>query len=592
MDKSTIEGHFKDSWESFYRRYIPGLTKAGEHEHKALCPFHEEKKPSFYVNSQTGAYYCHSCGKKGHAFHLYAKLNQLDDRRDFPKILKGIAQDFGIQADGIKPRFVKAYDYTDENGSLLFQVCRYEPKTFKQRVPDGKGGWRYNLNGTRRVLYNLSEVLRAETVLFVEGEKDAETARELGITATTSPMGASSWRDEYAQTLEGKTVILCPDNDQAGKNFMSQVETSLAGIAKTIKRLDLPGLSAKGDLSDWAQAQSDKDAAAERLAVMMAEAPEIKPEKALTIEDVVFDDAAFRIMDLPSKIKLLDPILSEQQIILISGWRGVGKSWCALSIGDALTRGLSFGPWTCIVPAPCLYVDAEMAAEDVRDRIKSLNPQGEPRQAPLLIYCDSYAHSKGLPRANLLHENWRQSIMRIVKTRHVKVLILDNIASLAPGIDENAKKDWDPVNQWLLALRFEGVSTLLLHHTNKDGGQRGTSAREDNLDLSIILKQPPDYVPEDGADFIMHFSKARVKHDDLPLIQDCRFTLRKDDNGGLTWEWGYVKAEVKREVLRMLADGIPATEIAQILGISKGRVSQIKKESVTDINAGKDPYAG
>jgi len=276
MDKGAIEAHFGDSWEPFYRRYIPELTKAGEHEHKALCPFHEEKTPSFYVNCKTGAYYCHSCGKKGHAFHLYARLNNLDDRRDFPKILKGIAQDFGIQADDIKPRFIRAYDYTDEAGTLLFQVCRYEPKTFKQRVPDGKGGWRYNLNGTRRVLYNLPEVLKAETVLFLEGEKDVETARELGIPATTSPMGASSWRDEYTESLKGKTVILCPDNDQAGRDFMLKVGASLAGIAKTIKRLDLPGLPAKGDLSDWVQSQTDKETAAERLAVMMAEAPEIE----------------------------------------------------------------------------------------------------------------------------------------------------------------------------------------------------------------------------------------------------------------------------------------------------------------------------
>jgi hypothetical protein len=64
----------------------------------------------------------------------------------------------------------------DEDGVLLYQVCRFEPKTFRQRRPDGNGGWKWNLNGTRRVLYRLREVLEAPIVFVVEGEKDVETA--------------------------------------------------------------------------------------------------------------------------------------------------------------------------------------------------------------------------------------------------------------------------------------------------------------------------------------------------------------------------------------------------------------------------------
>jgi hypothetical protein len=97
------------------------------------------------------------------------------------------------------------------------------------------------------------------------------------------------------------------------------------------------------------------------------------------------------------------------------------------------------------------------------------------------------------------------------------------LASVAGGLDENSRKDWDPVNQWLLELRFAGITTIMLHHTGKGGAQRGTSAREDNLDCSIILKSPPDYSPEDGARFICHFSKARVRSADLVKIQDTQF---------------------------------------------------------------------
>jgi putative DNA primase/helicase len=56
---------------------------------------------------------------------------------------------------------VAVYPYTDESGNVLFEVVRYEPKTFAQRRPDGQGGYIYNINGVRRVLYKLPDVLRA-----------------------------------------------------------------------------------------------------------------------------------------------------------------------------------------------------------------------------------------------------------------------------------------------------------------------------------------------------------------------------------------------------------------------------------------------
>jgi hypothetical protein len=76
---------------------------------------------------------------------------------------------------------VKTHDYKDENGVLLYQVCRYEPKAFRQRRPDGNGGWVWAA-GDRRVLYRLPDLLRYPdaTVFFTEGEKDADRIAELG----------------------------------------------------------------------------------------------------------------------------------------------------------------------------------------------------------------------------------------------------------------------------------------------------------------------------------------------------------------------------------------------------------------------------
>ncbi|HEU5247019.1 MAG TPA: hypothetical protein VFU09_08015 [Candidatus Udaeobacter sp.] len=119
----------------------------------------------------------------------------------------------GGERNGDKPtgKFVKTYDYVDEAGKLLYQTCRYQPKDFSQRRPDGKGGWINNLQGVRRVLYRLPDVVAAQTVCVAEGEKDCDNLAKLGFVATTNPMGASKWRDEYSETLRAKDVIVFGD---------------------------------------------------------------------------------------------------------------------------------------------------------------------------------------------------------------------------------------------------------------------------------------------------------------------------------------------------------------------------------------------
>ena len=101
------------------------------------------------------------------------------------------------------PRIVEIYDYCDENGTLLFQVVRLEPKNFRQRRPDGRGGWIWNLRDVRRIPYRLPELLKAvaagETIYIPEGEKDVDNLRALEVVATTNPGGIKKWRDDYLE---------------------------------------------------------------------------------------------------------------------------------------------------------------------------------------------------------------------------------------------------------------------------------------------------------------------------------------------------------------------------------------------------------
>jgi 5S rRNA maturation endonuclease (ribonuclease M5) len=150
-------------------------------------------------------------------------------------------------------RIVETYPYRDEKGVLLFQTVRYEPKMFRQRRPDGHG-WVWNLDGVRRVLYRLPKLQGKERVFIVEGEKDVETLRTLGLTATTNPMGAGKWPPEYTQQLVDagvKKAVILRDNDEAGDHHADEVARSLLTAGLRVKRVDLPGLSPGGDVTEW-----------------------------------------------------------------------------------------------------------------------------------------------------------------------------------------------------------------------------------------------------------------------------------------------------------------------------------------------------
>lgn len=148
------------------------------------------------------------------------------------------------------------YDYTDDAGCLLFQVVRFKPKGFAQRQPDGKGYWIWNLKGITPVPYRMPElkatISAGQTVYIVEGEKDADTARLMGLTATTSPMGAGRWCKNYTQTLQGATmVVVIPDKDEVGRAHAADIASSLHTQGTPVKILELPGPDKGFDFSDW-----------------------------------------------------------------------------------------------------------------------------------------------------------------------------------------------------------------------------------------------------------------------------------------------------------------------------------------------------
>lgn len=201
----------------------------------AICPEHDDHNPSLSINpemGEKGVYNCLGCGFSG----------QLCDPPDNPE----------GEPDPLV-RSIAIYEYKNAQGDLLFQVLKYpapppKNKTFRQRRPDGKGEWIWNLEGVTPVPYRLPQLLSGcDPIFIVEGEKDVESLRDLGLTATCNPMGAGKWKSIYDRYFGGSDVVIIPDNDEPGRNHGKQVARSLKGIAKSVRVVELPYLLVNGD---------------------------------------------------------------------------------------------------------------------------------------------------------------------------------------------------------------------------------------------------------------------------------------------------------------------------------------------------------
>ncbi len=217
--------------------------RASNGGYKCHCPAHEDREPSLSVSEAPDGKLLVKCHAGCTAQEIMAA--------------QGLAVKDLYPAD--KPRksgqgkIVATYDYTDADGKLVFQVVRFRPKGFRQRRPDGNGGWIWNLKGLRaKPLYQLPQVLegikQGRTVFLVEGEKDADNLLARGLCATTNAAGAAKWNREYTAALsKAGTVAIFPDNDEPGRKHAHLVRSQLPNAVV----VELPDLPPKGDVSDW-----------------------------------------------------------------------------------------------------------------------------------------------------------------------------------------------------------------------------------------------------------------------------------------------------------------------------------------------------
>ncbi len=287
---------------------------------------------------------------------------------------------------------------------------------------------------------------------------------------------------------------------------------------------------------------------------------------------IPFDE--FMATIFPARPLLLQPWLLERSTSMVYGPRGVGKSFLTLSIAIAVADQRDFLGWKATRRSGVLYVDGEMAADDLQQRVEALAGV-EASELPL-YFMSRDTYQDGMPTLN--KRKLRKAIEDEAELHDVKLIIIDNLSTLWRGV-ENDAESWDMMQDWLFKLRRAGRSVLLVHHAGKNGSQRGTSRKEDALDVVVTLRRLLVEAETQGAAFNVAFEKCRGLTADRsrPFYAQLR---AKTDRGLGAWERSAVKVEATHEqIVALKKSGISQKEIAAQLGISESKVSRAIKEA-------------
>ena len=243
--------------KDFYSQYIPNFSSLKPNaDGWVLCnsPLREDKNPSFSINVIYGAWQDFATGDKGNIYEFIKRKENVD----FPTAKKILLDRYNPQsAQQTQQRsdktIVATYDYTDENGKLLYQSVRFEPKSFQQRRPNGSNTWIWDLKNTRRVLYHLPKLVQwldeKHVIHIPEGEKDADNLITLGFAATTTAGGVNSTLpSDFKHIFRDASIVIWADNDAVGKKFAERKADTLFGHAKSLKICYSPEGK---DISDW-----------------------------------------------------------------------------------------------------------------------------------------------------------------------------------------------------------------------------------------------------------------------------------------------------------------------------------------------------
>ncbi len=456
---------------------------------KALCPAHDDRTPSL-------------------------SISEGDDGRALVRCFTGCTTEAILDALGLQPRdlfepsssngswqIVETYSYVDEKGEELSQVVRFEPKDFRQRRSDHRGGYTWNLGDTRRVLYRLPQVLAAaavgETVILCEGERDVHAAEKCGYPATTNPGGAGKWRPEYSDALLGAHVIVVADNDKPGRAHGRQVAAALEGIAASV----VVKIPTKGsDLTEHIAAGGSFD----DLEPMLDEEGEGLEPPSETTGFRIVTAAEFANEEEDSAEPLLgtreSAALPAGGDLLMYGDAGTGKITKSIDLLAHAAAGISWLGIEIVRPLRVLLVEAEGPRGPFRQKIRRKIDTwaGPPFAHNLFVLEEPWA------RFTFADESHRALLAAAVLEHEIDIVAVGPLAvvgTVGGGTPEEITA-FDLLIRDVRGRVGRPIAFIFVHHENKAGDVSGAWARLPDTLVHVRLQHG-----RDGS--ILHWRKTR-----------------------------------------------------------------------------------
>lgn len=290
-------------------------------------------------------------------------------------------------------------------------------------------------------------------------------------------------------------------------------------------------------------------------------------------------------LELPQLETLLSPWLCEKNLVMVHAKRGVGKTHFALGCAYAIASGGRFLEWMAPRPREVLYLDGEMPAQVMQQRLREV-AASKGKVPALLRIVTPDIQQKAMP--DLATSSGQAEIDSLINP-DTALIVVDNLSCLVrSGGAENESESWTTVAEWALRHRRAGRAVMFVHHSGKGGAQRGTSRREDLLDVVIGLRRPSESGEQDGATFEIHFEKARSLVGEA--ISPIEATLQQDPLGEQCWAVQPVTSATKQQVIdRWEIEGMTIIEVARELGINKSTAARHLQAAMADGEL-KRPY--